>query len=107
MFDKESLNKAHSGKNSRCNRKRLTGFPEGGVVAAAIEGISFPLEREEAVDTWAAGAAVGAEASEAATSSGAAPDLAFLHGGSMKPSSLRKEIFGKSYERNANDESKI
>jgi hypothetical protein len=58
-------------------------------VAAAIEGTSFPLEREEAVDTWAAGAAIGAEASEATMPSGAAPDLAFLDGGSMKPSSLR------------------
>jgi hypothetical protein len=29
-------------------KKRLT---EGGVVAAAVEGASFPLEREEAVDT--------------------------------------------------------
>jgi hypothetical protein len=33
------------------DRERLTGFPEGRVVAAAVEGISFPLEREEAVDT--------------------------------------------------------
>jgi hypothetical protein len=32
----------------RWNRKRLTGFPEEG--AAAAEGISSPLEREEAVD---------------------------------------------------------
>jgi hypothetical protein len=73
-----------------CDQRRLTGFPEGGVVAAAVEGISFPLEREEAVDTWAAGAAEGAEASEAATFGRAAPDLAFLDGGSMKPSSLQR-----------------
>jgi hypothetical protein len=52
--------------------------------------MSFPLEREEAVDTWAAGTAVGAEASEAAGFGGAAPDLAFLDGGSMKPSSLQR-----------------
>jgi hypothetical protein len=57
-------------------------------VAATVEEISFPLEREEAVDTWAAGAAVGAEASEVATSGRTAPDLAFLDGGSLKPSSL-------------------
>jgi hypothetical protein len=74
----------------RCDQKRLTGFPVGGVVAAAVEGISFPLEREEAVDTWAARTAVGAEASEAATFSRAALDLAFLDGGSMKPPSLQR-----------------
>lgn len=76
-------------------------------MAATAEGISFPLEREEAVDTWATGAVAGAEASEAATSGRTAPDMAFLDGGSMKPSSLRKGMVGKSYERNANDESKI
>jgi hypothetical protein len=56
----------------------------------AAEGTSFPLEREEAVDAWAAGIALGAEASEAATTGEAAPDLAFLDGGSMTPSSLQK-----------------
>ena len=55
-----------------------------------IAGASFPLEREEAVDAWAAGAALGAEASEAAATGGAAPDLAFLDRGSVKPSSLQK-----------------
>jgi hypothetical protein len=30
--------------------KRLTDFSEGEIVAAAVEGISFPLEREEAVE---------------------------------------------------------
>jgi hypothetical protein len=69
-------------------------------VAAAVEGTSFPLEREEA-----AGVALGAEASEAATSSGAALDLAFLDGGSMKPSSLRKETADKNYERNTSSKS--
>jgi hypothetical protein len=90
-----------------CDQKRLTGFPEGGVVAAAVEGISFPLEMEEVVDTWPAGAAVGAEASEAATFGRTAPDLAFLDGGSLKPSSLWKRKIGKSYERYANGERKI
>ena len=33
-----------------CDRKRLTGFPEEGVAAAAVEGIFLPLEREVAVD---------------------------------------------------------
>jgi hypothetical protein len=32
-------------------RDELTGFSEGEVVAAPVEGISFPLEREEAVET--------------------------------------------------------
>jgi hypothetical protein len=53
-------------------------------------GMSFPLEREEAVDAWAAGVALGAEASEAATAGGTTSDLAFLDGGSIKPSSLQK-----------------
>jgi hypothetical protein len=71
------------------DQRRPTCFPERGVLAAAVEGISFPLEREEAVDIWAPGAVVGAEASKAATVGGAAPDLAFLDGGSMNPSSLQ------------------
>ena len=79
-----------------CDRKRLTGFPEEGVAAAAVEGVSFPLEREEAVDIWATGTAAGAEASEAAGFGRTAPDLAFLDGGSMKPSSLRKRKLAKS-----------
>ena len=85
MFYKESLDKAHFKKFTLYSKKGLT---EGGVVVAA--GISFPLEREEAVDAWAAGAALGAEASEAATAGGTASDLAFLSGGSAKPSSLQK-----------------
>jgi hypothetical protein len=72
------------------NGKRLTGFPDGGVEVAAVEGIFFPLEREEAVDIWAAGTVAGAEASEAAGSGGAALLLDFLGGGSMKSSSLQK-----------------
>jgi hypothetical protein len=72
------------------NGKRLTGFPDGGVAATAVEGIFFPLEREEAVDILAAGTVAGAEASEAAGSGGAALVLDFLGGGSMKPSSLQK-----------------
>jgi hypothetical protein len=75
---------------SNSNKKRLTGFPEGGVAAAAAEGIFFPLEREEAVDIWVAGIVAGAEASEAARSDGAALVLDFLGGGSMKSSSLQK-----------------
>jgi hypothetical protein len=59
-------------------------------VEAAAEGISFPLEREEAVDIWAAVAAAGAEASEAAGFGRTVQDLALLDGGSKKPSSLRK-----------------
>jgi hypothetical protein len=55
---------------------------------AAVEGISFPLEREEAVESWAAGAAAGAEASEAAGAGLLELVLAFFEGGSMKPSSL-------------------
>jgi hypothetical protein len=48
-------------------KMELTGFSGGGGegVAAAIEGISFPLEREEAVESWAAGATARAEAFEA------------------------------------------
>jgi hypothetical protein len=79
--------------------KRLTGFPEEGVAAAAVEGVFFPLVREVAVDIWATGTAAGAEASEAAGFGRAAPDLAFLGGGSMKPSSLRKRKFGKVKKR--------
>jgi hypothetical protein len=82
-----------------CDRKRLTGFPEEGVAAAAVEGVFLPLEREVAVDIWAAGTAAGAEASEAAGFGGTAPDLAFLDGGSMKPSSLRKRKIGKVKKR--------
>jgi hypothetical protein len=37
--------------NVLLKQKRLTGFSGGGAVAAAVEGISFPLEREEAVET--------------------------------------------------------
>jgi hypothetical protein len=57
------------------------------VVAA---GTSFPLEREEAVDACAAGAALGAEASEAAAAGETASDLTLLDGGSAKTSSLQK-----------------
>jgi hypothetical protein len=31
-------------------QKRLTGLSGGEVIATAVEGISFPLEREEAVE---------------------------------------------------------
>jgi hypothetical protein len=55
-------------------------------VAAAVEGISFPLEREEAVEICAAGFVTGVEASEAAGSGLLVLVLAFLGGGSMKPS---------------------
>ena len=37
--------------NILLKQKRLTGFSGGEAVAAAVEGISFPLEREEAVET--------------------------------------------------------
>jgi hypothetical protein len=39
--------------------KKLTGLSEGGgeAVTAAGEEISFPLEREEDVESWAVGAA--------------------------------------------------
>jgi hypothetical protein len=69
-------------------KKRLTGFPEEGIAAAAAGGIFFPLEREEAVDVWTAGIVAGAEASEAAGFDGAAQILDFLGGGSMKSSPL-------------------
>jgi hypothetical protein len=88
------------------DQRRPTGFPERGVLAAAVKGISFPLEREEAVDIWAPGAVVGAEASKAATVGGAAPDLAFLDGGSMNPSSLQGRNLIRIKERNVNDKSK-
>jgi hypothetical protein len=87
IFDEGLLIKVNSGKLA-CDREKPTGFPEEGVAAAAVEGVSFPLEREEAVDIWAARTAAGAEASEAAGFGRTTPDLAFLGGGSMKPSSL-------------------
>jgi hypothetical protein len=55
-------------------------------MAAAVEGISFPLEREEAVEICATGAVEGVEPSEAAGSGLLVFVLAFLGGGSMKPS---------------------
>jgi hypothetical protein len=67
-------------------------------VAAA--GASFPLEREEAVDACAAGAALGAEASEAAAAGETASDLTLLGGGSMKASSLQEGFDQPSYEKN-------
>jgi hypothetical protein len=67
-------------------------------VAAA--GASFPLEREEAVDACAVGAALGAEASEAAAAGETASDLALLGGGSMKASSLQERFDRPSYEKN-------
>jgi hypothetical protein len=67
-------------------------------VAAA--GASFPLEREEAVDACAAGAALGAEASEAAAAGETASDLTLLGGGSMKASSLQEGFDRPSYEKN-------
>jgi hypothetical protein len=57
------------------------------VVAA---GTSFPLEREEAVDACAAGAALGAEALEAAAAGETASYLTLLDGGSAKASSLQE-----------------
>jgi hypothetical protein len=42
-------------KDILLKQKRLTCFLEGEVVAAEVEGISFPLEREEAVEICAAG----------------------------------------------------
>jgi hypothetical protein len=60
------------------------------VVTAAVEGISFPLEREEAVEIWATGAVAGVKASEAAGFGLLVQVLAFLDGGSMKPSSLQE-----------------
>jgi hypothetical protein len=66
------------------NKKRLKGFPEGGAAAAAVEGISFPFETEEAVDIWVAGTVAGAEASEAAGFGRAVLVLVFLGGGSIK-----------------------
>jgi hypothetical protein len=76
----------HQGK-----QRRLTGLPEGGgeAVMTVVEGISFPLEREEAVESWAAGVVAGAKASEA-TGAGLLEDvLALFEGGSMRPSSLK------------------
>ena len=60
---------------------------------------SFPLEREEAVDAWAMGAALGAEASEATTTGETASDLAFLGGGSIKPSSLQRRMVDYDYKK--------
>jgi hypothetical protein len=37
--------------NVLSNQEKLTGFSGGETVTAAVEGISFPLEREEAVET--------------------------------------------------------
>jgi hypothetical protein len=48
------------------------------------------LEREEAVETSAAGAVAGAEASEVAGTGLLVLVLAFLGGGSMKASSLQE-----------------
>jgi hypothetical protein len=71
-------------------QKRLTGFSGGEAVSTAAEGSSFPLEREEAVETCAAGAVAGAEASEAVGTGLLMLVLVFLGGGSMKPSSLQE-----------------
>jgi autotransporter adhesin len=70
-------------------QKRLTGFSGGEAVSTAAEGIPFPLEREEAVETCAAGTVAGAEASEAIGTGLLMLDLAFLGGGSTKPLSLQ------------------
>jgi hypothetical protein len=37
--------------NILSKHKKLTGFSGGEAVAAAVEEISFPLEREEAIET--------------------------------------------------------
>ena len=66
----------------------------------AATGASFPLEREEAVDACAVGAALGAEASEAAAVGETASDLTLLGGGSMKASSLQERCDRPSYGRN-------
>jgi hypothetical protein len=90
LLSDEEPNQGLFGRCRIKTEKRLTGFPGGGAAAAAVKGISFPLEMEEAVDIWAVGAAAGAEASEAAGFGRTVLDLAFLDGGSKKPSSLRK-----------------
>ena len=66
----------------------------------AAAGASFPLEREEAVDACAAGAALGAEASEAAAAGETTSDLTLLGGGSIKSSSLQGRFDRLSYEKN-------
>ena len=58
------------------------------------------MEREEADDACAAGAALGAEASEAAAAGETASDLTLLGGGSMKSSSLQERYDRLSYEKN-------
>jgi hypothetical protein len=45
------------------------------------------------------GAALGAEASEATTTGETASDLAFLGGGSIKPSSLQRRMVDYDYKK--------
>jgi hypothetical protein len=75
--------------NVLSKQEKLTGFSWGEAVTTVAEGISFHLEREEAVETWAAGAVAGVEASEAAGAGLLELVLAFFDGGSMKSSSLQ------------------
>jgi hypothetical protein len=56
---------------------------------AAAEGTSFPFEREEAFEGWAATAVGGTEASDAAGVGLLGLPFAFFEGGSINPSSLQ------------------